>query len=285
MSGGGGTPTQTTQYTLGPDQQKILAAAMPSITSFAATTPQRYQGSTVAPFTEAEKAGQEMALAAAKPQAEVAANAGNLTNTLLSTDPNARRDSTIAAVTAPIYDNLTQRVLPAVRSGSAGGGGYGSSRQGIAEALAAEAANRDAGEAASKTATSIYNTDVDAQLKALGLVPQTQQAYLAPATTTSAVGDVQRSMDQALLDQAVGNFNFDTNNTASLAKAQELIALLGGLPEGGALATGSVPQPGATQALGGAAAGATLGSALFPGVGTAIGAGAGAVLPFLFSRT
>lgn len=276
-------PTQTVNYTLGPDQQRILNAAMPSITDFGATTPTRYQGSTVAGFTTPEVQGQQMALDAAGKQGTVAGNAGDLTNKLLSSDPNSMRDEAIAASVKPLYDNLLQTVFPGISSGAAGGGTYGSSRSGIAQGKAIEATNRDAGETAAKLAASIYGTDVGARMQALGLVPQTQQSYLAPATTTSGVGDVQRAQNQALIDEAVRNYNFDVNKTGELSKAQDLIALLGGLPEGGSVATGSVPPTNTLgQVLGGAATGATIGGAVGGPIGAGIGGLGGAVLPFVF---
>jgi len=283
-------PTQTTQYTMSPEQRQILNLAMPAINSFGATTPQRYQGSTVAGFTDPQISGQQQVLDAAVPQGTLATNAGGYTNSLLSTDPNAMRDDAIAAATRPIVTNLTEKELPAIRSGTVANGSYGSSRQGIAESQAIRDANTAVGDTAAKLSASIYGTDVDARLKALGLIPQTQQAYTAPGTTTSAVGDIQQQQNQRLLDEVVRNFNFDTNNTGDLAKAQELVALLGGLPLGGTTSTGSVPQPNTlTTALGGAAAGASLGGTIgsvVPGVGTLAGAGVGAlggaVLPFVF---
>jgi len=285
MSGGGSTPapTQTTTYQLSPEQRQILDSAMPSINTFAATTPTRYQGETISGFTEPQLTGQGLALDAAPGQGVLARSAANLTNSRLTTDPNSMRDQAIQAAVRPIYANLTEKALPAVRSDAVGAGQYGSSRQGIAEGEAIRDANVAAGDTAAKISSQIYGTDVDAQLKALGLVPQTQQSLLAPATTTSGVGDVQQNMNQRLLDEVVRNFGFDVNKTGDLAKAQELVALLQGLPGGSTVATGSVPPTNPyMQALGGAGAGATLGSAIMPGVGTAVGALGGALLPFLF---
>ncbi len=284
---GGSTPppTQTAQYTLGPDQKAILDAAMPSITNYGATTPQRYQGSTIAGFTDPEIAGQQAALKAASGQDTLASSAAGYTNARLTTDPNAMRDEAIAAAQRPIYNNLTERVLPGIASGTAVSGPYGGSRQAIADKFAIEDANTQASDVAAKISSQIYGTDVGAQLQALGAIPQTQQAQTSGATTTSGVGDVQRGYNQQLLDEVVSNFNFDTNNPADLAKAQDLVALLGGIPEGGTTATGSVPPTNTLgQVLGGAGTGAAIGNMIVPGAGAAVGGVAGGVLPFLFPK-
>ena len=49
--------------------------AIPGVKQFAATVPQRYPGTTVAPFTDAQTAGQNMALSAAGDQAATAKTA------------------------------------------------------------------------------------------------------------------------------------------------------------------------------------------------------------------
>jgi hypothetical protein len=170
--------------------------------------------------------------------------------------------------------------LPGIRS-EFGGGNYGSSRQGIAEGLAAGRTAQAAGDTASKLAQNEYESNLNATLKAYGLLPTVQGAQTAGALTTSGVGDVQQAHNQALLNQQVGNFNYD--QYAPFLQSQDIISLLTGLPGGTTTTTANNPSSaGPMQALGGAAAGATLGSALFPGVGTALGAGAGALLPFLF---
>jgi hypothetical protein len=285
MSGGSQqqqAPTQTVQNVPSPQQTELMNLALPGVRKFAAQTPVRYPGSQISPFDPSQTAGQEMALEAAPAQQQLATSGANLTNQRLGQDPQSMRDQAIAAVTRPIYQNLTEKALPSIRSDAIGSGGFGGSRQGIAEAQAIRDTGTAAGDAAAKISANIYDTDVKAQLQALGLLPQTQQAALAPATTTSGVGDVRQNMAQQLLGQDVSNFNFD--QYAPFLQSQEILSLLQGLPGGSTVATGSVPQQNKlTQALGGAATGAALGSAIMPGAGTLVGGGAGALLPFLFA--
>lgn len=287
---GNSTPSQTTNTTkvdLSPEQQQILQYAMPGVQSYAASVPQRYDGSTVAAQTAPQLAGQQSALGAAGTQGTLATNAANANNNLLTniwdpaTNPNLK--NAVDASVRPITQQLTESTLPAIRGDAVTTGNFGSSRQGIAEGLASRGASQAAGDTAAKVVQNEYDTNINAQLKALGLVPNTQSAQLAPATTQSAVGDVQQAYQQSLLNQDVGNFNYD--QMAPFLQSQDIISLLSGIPGGGSTSVGtgtsSSANP-ATSALGGAAAGASLGSALFPGVGTAAGAGIGAILPFLF---
>lgn len=285
MSGGSQqqqAPTQTVTNVPSPQQNELMNLALPGVRKFAATTPTLYPGSQISPFDPSQTAGQEMALNAAGDQATLAQSGADVTNARLQQDPQSMRDEAINAVTRPIYQNLTEKALPAIRQDAISSGGYGGSRQGIAEGQAIRDTGTAAGDAAAKISANIYDTDVKAQLQSLGLLPQTQQAQLSPATTTSGVGDVRQNMAQALLGQDVNAYNY--SQYAPFLQSQEILSLMQGLPGGSTVATGSVPQQNKfTQALGGAATGAALGSAVAPGIGTLAGGGIGALLPFLLA--
>lgn len=284
--GNSSTPqTQTTTQELSPEQRQLMNLAMPGVTKYAAQTPQRYQGSTVAGFDPSQVAGQEGALGSADVQTQL--GRGGAGTTLDWLDPSKLDVSSspvvqqnVKAATDPIWQNLSRVALPGVRDSAERSGNFGSSRQGIAEAGAIEGAARAAGQAAAPIVSAAYNTNVDAQLKALGLLPQTTSTQTVGDYTTSNVGDVRQAMEQAKINEAVGNFNWD--QMAPYLQSKDIMSLLTGLPGGSTTTVASTPQQNRlTSSLGGAASGAALGSALFPGVGTAAGAGIGALLPFL----
>jgi hypothetical protein len=204
-----------------------------------------------------------------------------LSSNFLNPDTNPAVQGAISAATRPIYQNLTEQALPAIRGEAVTTGNFGGNRQGIAEGLASRGASQAAGDTGSKLAEAAYENNVNAQLKAMGLLPTVQSAQVAPAITTSGVGDVRQNLAQAQLGEQVQNFNWD--QMAPFLQSKEIMSLLQGLPGGATVSTGNTPQANpALQALGGAASGAALGSALLPGVGTGIGAAGGALLPFLF---
>lgn len=284
--GSSSTPqSQTTTQELSPEQRQLMQLAMPGVTQFAASVPQRYQGSTVAGFDPSQVAGQEGALQSAGVQTNLGRNAANTSNFWMSDQPwlpsnNPALQGSIDAATRPITQALTEQALPAIRDSAEKTGNFGSSRQGIAEGLASGRASQAIGDATSKITNDNYQTNVNAQLKALGLLPQTQGAQTTGDQTTSAVGDVRQAMAQALLGENVSNFNYD--QLAPFLQSKEIMSLLSGLPGGSTTTTSTGPQKNnLTSALGGAAAGASLGSAIMPGVGTAVGGGLGALLPFL----
>lgn len=286
MSGGGSNqPTQTSTYQLSPEQRQLYNLALPGVKSFAASVPQRYSGSTVAGFDPAQVAGQNMALDAAGGQANLAQNAAGSNNFLLgdiwnpASNPNLQ--NAVDAAVRPVTENYQNVVRPAIRDEFQGAGQqFGGSRRFNAEDAGANTYLRNVGDTASKLVQNEYDTNINAQLKALGLVPQTQSALVAPAATTSGVGDVRQNLQQLLLSQDVNNFNYD--QLAPFLQSKELLSLLTGLPGGTVTSTANNPSTNPlTSALGGAATGASLGSAILPGAGTAAGAGLGALLAFL----
>lgn len=281
-------PTQTTQSVLSPEQRELMDLAMPGVRSFAATVPKRYQGSGVAGFDPAQQQGQEMALQAAGAQGTVADNAANTSNYWTSGnvwDPanNPALKGAVDAAVRPVTEQYNETVMPAIRGGAMQAGQqFGGSRRGVAEGLAARDYTRNVGDTASKVVNDNYQTNVNAQLRALGLAPTTQAALTQPAVTTSGVGDVRQALQQALLSENVSNFNYD--QLAPFLQSKELMSLLTGLPGGSTVSTGSVPSGNPlTGALGGAMSGASLGSAIMPGIGTGLGAAAGGLLGWLGS--
>jgi hypothetical protein len=324
-------PTQTTSYQLSPEQRQLMNLAMPGVQQFAANVPQQYQGETVAGFTAPQAEAQRYLTETAAPaQARVAGTAEGTYQTLANTlmpganipgfrgvanpweglaqaDPALQ--SYIEAAQRPTWQALTEQALPAIRGGAITAGGFGGSRQGIAEGLATGRAAQAAGDIATKMAGDRYATnvgalqaryatnvqaeqarlelenrarqgDVNAQLQLLQLTPTVQGAQVAPALTTGAVGDVQQQMEQARINEAIQRSNY--SQFAPFLQSKDILSLVQGLPGGSTVSTGNVPQANPwLQALGGASAGTAIGSTFGP-AGAGVGALGGAALPFLF---
>jgi hypothetical protein len=265
---------------------------MPGVEAYAGQPAQRYQGQTYAGFDPSQVAGQEGALTSAGTQTDLARSGAATTQNWLSPGAlditkNPGLQGNIDAATRPIWQGLTEQALPALRGSAESSGNFGSSRQGIAEGLATGRTAQAVGDATSNLVGKAYDTNVNAQLKALGLLPNTVGTQTAGDLTTSGVGDVRQAMAQQGINQDIGNFNFDQQ--ADYLKAKDVMGLAAGIPGGSTVSTASGPKKNSlTGALGGAAAGASLGSTLgsvVPGIGNlagaAGGAGLGALLSFL----
>lgn len=279
-------PTTTTTPIMSSQQNELLNYLMPQVRQFAATVPQRYTGETVAGFDPAQTEAQRMALSGAQSQDEAAKNALSTYNYYTTGgvwDPSRSNvGGAIDAAVRPITQQLTESTLPALRGEAITTGNYGGSRQGIAEGLASGRASTATGDTAAKISEDLYRTNVEAELRALGLTPTIQAAQTAGAQTTGAVGDVRQAMAQRYMDEQRSNFYFDQN--APFLQAQELASIYGVLPTGGVQSVGSVPPTNRlAQAIGGGMTGAAAGS-LFGPIGTGVGAIGGAALPFLLNR-
>ncbi len=76
--------------------------------------------------------------------------------------------SSIDAATRPMLDRLREDILPSIRGEAVTSGNFGSSRQGIAEGLAASRANRDMADIAAGMSNENYGRGLDAMGKAYG---------------------------------------------------------------------------------------------------------------------
>lgn len=287
MSGGGSsTPVnQTVTQNLTKDQQKLVDLAMPGLQKYAANPPKLPDFSRVAGFDPLQTQGQNAVLGATGQQQQVANNAGNATNFLLGpaldVNSNPYLQSAIAAGVRPIQENLVESTLPAIRSEAATTGNFGSSRQGIAEGLAAKGASQAIADTSARMASDAYNTGIGAMQNAIQLSPQTMANYLTPGLTMSGVGDVRQGQAQALLDQQASDFSY--NQLAPYLTSSDLLAAAYGIPGGSTTASATGPR---NSVLGGIGGGASLGSALgsvIPGIGTGIGTLAGGALGGLLS--
>lgn len=104
----------------------------------------------------------------------------------------------------PIFEGLTQNILPGIRGGAQAAGQVGSSRQGIAEGLASQEALRQAGGISSNIFSQGYGQGLGALTQGLGLAPQTAQLGLLPSKILSGIGAERRGLAQEqLLDPLI----------------------------------------------------------------------------------
>lgn len=128
-------------------------------------------------------------------------------------------------------------------------------------------------------ATTFFGAERGRQLQAAALAPSLAQTDFSDIAQLLNVGQITENQARALIGDQVSRFDFEQQRPENALNAF-LARISGG--QFGNQSTQSTPlfsNP-ASGALGGAAAGASLGS-LFPGPGTVIGAGAGGLLGLL----
>lgn len=299
------TVTQTNKVELSPEQQSLANLGLGYAQTYA-KTPLSIPGinvtdPTVLGFDPLETQGQNMAVGQATGRMTDLANQAASTNSflmnpaLLSPDSNPYLAQQGQAITRTATDNLTNNILPALRSGATVAGGPnsgGNTRFGLAQGTAVGNTNKDIGDSLASLYGGAYQNGLGILLSAISQNPAVMAGLLAPAATVAGVGDQRREMAQAQSNQTVQNANNDQALNAQMQwlqqqlpfmQASQLYSLIGAMPGSTATSTVTGAQPSASpfsSALGGAATGASIGS-IIPGLGTTVGGGLGGILGLL----
>lgn len=310
MSMGGGTSTTTTTQELSPEQRALIKPVIPIAQNYLANPPKQYAGSSIAGFDPLQLQAQQMTVNAANsmlpvtsqiPQqlqglqggyvgtAAQSAQAGqqgqqqlqgilggqgmNFLTSGAVLDPNSNQylQSAIQGATQPIVQNFQNTVLPGITQEAIANGGFGGTRQGIAEGLAAQGMQRQIGDVASQMMNQNYQNGLNVMQGSLGQLINGQlggqqaqqqaiqgtQAGLAgasgllsnagnilgqttlPAQTIGAVGGQQQAMQQAQLSEQVQKFI--NEQLIPFAAAQDVASMAFGMPGGSTKSVSSAP--------------------------------------------
>jgi len=156
------------------------------------------------PFDPLQIQGQVEAQAQASriPSLTNAAQSANefLLGDVLDPASNPFLQASANAAINPIFENLNRNVLPSIRGNAALTGNVGSSRQGIAEGLAAQGALGAAGDVSTNIFSQAYGQGLNALTQGLGLAPQTAQASFLPSQILQNIGNDRRNLQTELLN-------------------------------------------------------------------------------------
>ena len=105
--------------------------------------------------------------------------------------------------------NLAENIMPAIQSGAIGAGQLGSSRQGVAEGIAARGTQEALLNQAAQTQMDAYRMGLGQQQFGLGATGQMMGLGQMPAQILSGVGAERRAEDQLALDEEMRRFQFE----------------------------------------------------------------------------
>lgn len=198
MDGGGSTTTTTQNYSPEESAQraKVMAEAARIYKANAATMANSpYPGQQVTPFSPETLTSQNYAIQyALGPGLQQANNINQAVqfglNDVLYPQTNPALQSTINAAIRPITESYTDSggVMSQIRDAAMQTGQFGSSRQGIAQGIAAGRYADAIGDAAAKISTEGYNKGLDTFSRTLAFAPQAIEAGMLPANVLSSVG-------------------------------------------------------------------------------------------------
>jgi hypothetical protein len=257
---------------LSAEQKKLFNLAMPHVEAYANQPLESYEGPTVAGFDPAEGLAQQSYLDAVpgiNQLSQASKNAHMMALDPAQLDPNSNPYTSGIAdqITGKITDRLNQDILPNVRSGTIQSGGMysgGDSRGMMAEHLAGTAAVGEMGDALEKLYFDSYNAGLANMSRAVGDTSTVQQQQLYGADVQQAVGGQRRTMDQALMDEALAKWTIDQQ--LPYMRGSELMNMLGSIPGGTSTTTVTGARPQTSPLMQGLGMGMSLLSMLLGGM-------------------
>lgn len=263
--GGGQTTTTATNVYYSPDEAARRSQVMDeSRRIYDATAGQvqnsPYPGSAPAPFSRETVLSQQLAVqnaAAAQDQVRnINAGVNYGLSGAMDVSNNPYLDKAITAAVRPIEQSYTDAggVMSQIRTNAGAAGQVGSSRQGIAEGLAAGRMAQAQGDTAAKIASDAYNKGQETFQKTLTFAPQAMEAGMTPVNWLSSVGAQKENLAQSQQDYLANARMWDMN--APWIPLQNYASLVygGSAPSTSAMTT----SPGAARNPIGQAAGAAL---------------------------
>lgn len=271
MGGGSRETRQETVTRLPPQQQAAVNELLGGATrEFRSGGPEFFGGNTVAGPTQNELAGRQSAVNFARGQGgELASNAIDANNFFL--DPNNLFDlsripgfaDTQAGITRDATQNLTENILPLLRSSAGASGQFGGTSQQIGEGLAAGRTSEGIADALARMSLDAFSQNLGANQAAIGRAPGLFNLGVAPGDVQANVGAAERGDLQAQINADRERFDFDQNR--QLTNLQNFRNLIGQQGTFGGSQTTTSQQPGGNDFLGTIGPLLSLGALLLPG--------------------
>jgi hypothetical protein len=262
MSGGGSkNTTQTTRVEYSPEEQaarnKIMQEALGTYEADKNDGSQQYSGAKPVNFGANTLLGQQMAIQNAQQQGAQLQQTQQANNfglhDALYAESNPYLQSAMTAATRPMIEQFSEAggALSGIRQDAMQSGGYGGSRQGIAEGLAAKALQNKVADTRSTMAYQGYKDGLDQQQAAIKNQAMLTMLSQIPAQTVGQVGAMEDAKGQEwanyeanraqyegqqqwqplqnLANIIYGGSNGTTTSTAAAPKPDNTMATLGGL--------------------------------------------------------
>jgi len=225
-------------------------------------------------------AGEGGALPALTEQAGLASQF--LLGPVLFPESNPALAAATQAAIRPLEQQFSNVTLPGIRGEAITAGGFGGSRQGIAEGLAAQGLAQTSGDVTASIQANAFQQSLDAMTRALFAAPATAQLEFLPSTAVGAVGAQNQQLAQARLSEEAQKFIAE--QLIPFSVAQDIAALAFGFP-GGTTASTSTIEGGRgggviSKILGGLGIAASIAGAPFTGGASLSGIGPSATLAF-----
>lgn len=129
---------------------------------------------------------------------------------------NKYAQGAIRAAMNPISENLMQNVLPGIQDQAYRSGAYGGTKMEQIEGDAIKKATSQMGDTASQMALGVYNSGLNSQSAAMGMLPQLMQSLAMPSSIYSGVGKSQEGYDTTAQKADMERWNYNQNQPYDL---------------------------------------------------------------------
>jgi len=109
----------------------------------------------------------------------------------------------------PLFQQFNEQIIPTLRSTGVATGNLGSSKQSLSEAQAAERTMRQAADVRAGIFNQAYNTGMAASQNAVNAIPMLQSSSMAGANALRDIGQTERQIEQARLDEQVARYQYN----------------------------------------------------------------------------
>ena len=252
MSGGGGNTTTTQKADPWEPLQPYIKGMLPDFARAAGDIAPYYPEQTYAGFDplQEQAMSQQLDYANSDPlQNAIRSQFGALDyglNSVYDPQSNPVINDYIASATRPLSQAYEEMVGNTLSGGAEGAGGFGGSRQGVAEGLAGRSYLDAVGDTSTNIYNNAYNKGLDQQTKMMALAPQTMQAGLFPSGIADQVGGRYQGQNQLGIDESMNRYNYDNN--IEYSRMNDFFNTMMGQGFGSSTTTGPNPNAGNTAA-------------------------------------
>lgn len=266
--GGGGKTTQVQKADPWSGQQPYLKDIFGEAQKQYKELPtQFYPGKTFAPMSQLEQEGLRGQLGYATGEgAEYQGMGKEALQQMLGAPESKYMEEYGGQLAQQMGQDFQDYIMPGIRSQSIGAGQLGSSRQGIAEGLAAGRQSEAMGRMRAGLMSDLYGKGLDQQARGMAYLPQIQQMGYQPGAVMQDVGAQMRGEQQKHLQDEMARWQ------AATGMPREDLARYMGTIQGnyGGTTSTSGQQGGSSGGLGGALGGAMMGASMAPMIGSGL---------------
>lgn len=182
-------------------------------------------------FDPAQLQGFDMAQQYAQSMQPMIGGAQNALNTAFNAadvNNNPYLASAAQAAARPLTQNLTENILPQIRSGAGQAGQYGSSRQGIAEGIAARGTQQAIGDQTANMYSQAYGQGLNTMMNGISQAGNVANLGLMPSQIMQGIGQQRHQQPMQNLQQYMQTVGGNYGGTQTTPTGSPLPALIGG---------------------------------------------------------